>query len=80
MKVYYSNNYSGTGDPNAATWTELSCTLSAGSWVFTSSGDIDLTAIGSAHTYVAFKYVSGTVSSAVATWELKNVMIKGTHL
>ncbi|MCX6232220.1 MAG: DUF5689 domain-containing protein [Bacteroidetes bacterium] len=80
MKVYYSTNYSGTGNPNAAAWTELTCTLSPGGWAFTSSGDIDLTSINNAHTYVAFKYVCGTVSSDVSTWELKNVLIKGTHL
>ncbi|NVN94602.1 MAG: DUF5017 domain-containing protein [Bacteroidetes bacterium] len=79
MKVYYSTDYSGTGSPASATWTELTCTLSAGGWAWTSSGDIDLSAINSTHAYVAFKYVSGTVSSDVSTWELKNVLIKGTH-
>ncbi len=80
LKVYYSTNYSGNGDPNSATWTELNCTLSAGSWAFTPSGDIDLTAIGGTHTYLAFKYVCGTISSEVSTWELKNVLVKGQHL
>lgn len=80
LKVYYSNDYSGTGNPNAATWNLLTCTLSQGAWAFTPSGDIDLTTLGGAHTYVAFKYDCGTVSSEVSTWELKNVLIKGIHL
>jgi hypothetical protein len=81
LKVYYSTNYSGTGDPNSAIWTEFpSYTLSPGNFTWTSSGNIDLSAIGgTAHTYIAFKYTCGTVSSDVSTWEIKNLLIKGTH-
>ena len=79
LKVYYSTNYSGTGNPNTATWTEFpTCMLPTGdTWAFTPSGNIDFT-IGGTHTYVAFRYVS-TASSA-ATWELKNVLVKGQHV
>ncbi|MEI8202410.1 MAG: DUF5689 domain-containing protein [Bacteroidota bacterium] len=79
LKVYYSTNYSGTGNPNSATWTEFpSYALSTGTWTYVPSGNLDMTSIGGTHTYVAFKYTSTT--SSAATWELQNVLIKGTHL
>ena len=80
LKVLYSNDYTGTGSPAAATWTEFpTYILSAGAWAFTPSGDIDMSSIGgTTHTYVAFKYVCTTAN--VATWELKNISIKGQHI
>ena len=79
LKVMYSTTYSGSGDPNLATWTEFPAyTLSAGAWAMTPSGDIDITSIGGTHTYIAFKYVSTT--SSAATWELQNLSIKGTYI
>lgn len=48
----------------------------SGSWTFVESGDIDLTAyVGKENVRLAFKYMS--TASAAATWEVKNILIKG---
>ncbi len=56
LKLLYSVNYPGTGDPNSFTWNELSFTKpnSAQSWA--SSGVIDLSSISGTDIYIAFKY------------------------
>jgi hypothetical protein len=79
LVAYVSNNYSGTGNPNAAgvIWTPLTATLSSGGWAWTGSGDINLssyTGAGNTAVYIAFKYTS--TSSASRTWELDNVKIR----
>ena len=79
LKVYISNNYSGTGDVYAAgvTWTELTgATLSAGNYVYANSGLLNISAFtgtGNSNVYVAFKYTSTTSSGS--TWEVDNVKI-----
>lgn len=84
LQVFISNNYSGTGNPNAATWTDLSsfATFSpiniSGSYTYLNSGGINIngfTGAGNNNVYVAFKYTSTT--SAAATWEVDNVKIIG---
>jgi len=75
LEVLVSNNYSGTGNPNAATWTQLSPTLSSGSWAWISSGNLSLTPFIGANVYVAFKYTGST--SDGSTWEIDDVLIKG---
>lgn len=73
LQVLVSTDYDGGGSPASATWSELSATLSAGSWALAESGDIDLSAYESASTYVAFRY-SSTASESM-TWELDNIEI-----
>ena len=78
IKVYISNNYSGTGNPNASgvTWTELFPTLSTGGFNYAFSGALNInsfTGSGNDNVYVAFKYTS--TSSASSTWEIDNVLI-----
>jgi hypothetical protein len=76
LKLYYSTDYA-SGAPSTGTWTEITgFTLSAGGWAVTSSGNIDLSAITGSNVHIAFKYLS-TASSA-PTWEIKNVLGKGT--
>lgn len=80
LKVYYSLNYTGAGNPNNADWTELTvpnlpATLD---WTFAPSGDIDLSAINGTNVYIAFKYTCATTE--VPTWEVDNIVIKGTHI
>ncbi len=71
LKLYYSNDYI-AGDPNNATWTELTgFALSAGAWATTASGNIDLTAAIGTNVHIAFKYTSTT--SHAPSWELTNV-------
>ena len=42
LKLMYSTDYAGTGDPTSATWTELSYTQPASSGTQTNSGNVDL--------------------------------------
>ena len=75
LEVYFSNNYN--GDPSAATWTQLTCTLpdqpSSGYSEFTSSGNISLSSYSGSNCYIGFKYTSTT--SAAATWELDDIVL-----
>lgn len=74
LKVYTSTDYSGSGDPTLATWTEITtATLSTGAWVFTPSGNIDLSGINGTNVHIAFKYTCGT--SSVSTWELTSIKL-----
>lgn len=73
-KVLISTNYS-SGDPNSATWTELTgFTRSPGnSWTFFESGEVSLSAYEGQNIRIAFKYVSS--ASAGATWEIGRVLL-----
>lgn len=74
LEVLVSTNYT-SGNPTAATWTSLSPTLSPGSWNWTNSGIISLSAYMSANTRIAFKY-TGTGSSG-STWEIDDIAVFG---
>lgn len=81
IEVYVSNNYSGTGNPNASgiTWTKINgANLSSGNYVYVNSGNLDIsnfTGDGNSEVYIAFKYTCDT--SASSTWELDNIKIYG---
>jgi hypothetical protein len=73
LKVMYSTDYSGSGDPSSANWTEIGADQinplinNSGSYdnVYESTGTIDLSAI-SGTAYIAFLYDSnGTVSTTI---------------
>jgi DNA/RNA endonuclease YhcR with UshA esterase domain len=74
MELYISTDYSGAGDPNSASWTQLTFNKSSGSWSWVSSGNIDLTSYAGQKVYVGFKFTSGDDKSA--TWEVDNVVVK----
>lgn len=80
LEVYFSNNYN--GDPTAATWTQLTCTLpaqpSSGYSEFTSSGNISLSSYSGSNCYIGFKYTSTT--SAAATWELDDIVLESQSI
>lgn len=77
IQVLISNNYSGIGNPNAATWTTLTgAVLSTGNYVWANSGLLNINAFvgtGNSKVFVAFKYTS--TSSLGSTWEIDNVKI-----
>lgn len=74
LKLYTSTDYSGTGDPYLATWTEITpLTLSPGSWTDTPSGNIDLSSISGTNVHFAFKYTCTT--SNVSTWEIMTLKL-----
>jgi hypothetical protein len=75
IEVKYSMDYDGTSDPNTATWTALAPTLSPGGFLYTPSGDVDLSAASGTNVRVAFKYTS--TASASSTWEIDDVVISG---
>ena len=81
IEVYVSNNYSGTGDPEATgiTWKKINgALLSEGNFVYKNSGDLDIsdfTGATNTSVYIAFKYTS--TASDGSTWEIDNVKITG---
>lgn len=73
LEIKISSDYAG-GDPNSATWTNLSATLDASNaYTWTNSGNIDISSFVGGSVHVAFKYTS--TSSASMTWEVDNVKI-----
>lgn len=73
IQVKVSSDYV-SGNPNLATWTSLSPTLSGGSWAWVSSGVLSLSAFnGQSNVHVAFEY-TGTGSDG-KTWELDNIVV-----
>jgi|JFJP01.1.fsa_nt_gi hypothetical protein len=79
LKVKISTNYSGSGNPSTATWTDLSgsATWPSGDpfWQWTNSGEINIAAWGNSTAYIAFVYTSTDLASS--TWELDNVLVTG---
>jgi hypothetical protein len=79
LQLLVSTDYSGSGDPNAATWNNHTddATWASGEpfWEWTPSGTIDLMDYTDATVYIAFKYTS-TANESV-TWEIDNVMVQG---
>ncbi len=82
VKLKYSTDYTGTGDPNAATWTETTYTFPAeDSQTWTPSGNVDLSGINGTSVYLAFVYTSsGTGQGTSALWELDDIYLQGTPL
>ncbi|MFH1120760.1 MAG: DUF5689 domain-containing protein [Bacteroidota bacterium] len=74
-KVFVSTNYSGTGDPNSASWTELTgFTRSTGSsWTFVNTSNISLAAYEGQDIRIAFKYTS--TSTKAGTWEISRMVV-----
>jgi hypothetical protein len=78
LKLYYSSNYSGTGTPTAAAWTEITgFNLSSGNFTWVSSGNIDLSSISGNKVYFAYKYTCTATNTP--TWELTNIKLRGKH-
>ncbi len=77
LLVLYSTNYSGSGNPNNATWTELSEYILATSSTWTSSGNVDISSITSTKAYIGIKYISTT--SGAKEWKIDDIMIKGIY-
>ncbi|MDD3463988.1 MAG: FlgD immunoglobulin-like domain containing protein [Candidatus Cloacimonetes bacterium] len=76
LKLMYSSNYSGLGDPSSATWTEISFTPAPpqdpGPGIETSSGVLDLSGISGTNVYLAFKYYS---TNQPTRWDIDDINI-----
>lgn len=74
LEVKISTDYAG-GDPNLATWTDISVILDTDTsyYIWTGSGNIDMSSFTGGNVYLAFKYTS--TSSASTTWEVDNIII-----
>lgn len=78
LDLFVSTNYSGSGNPYAATWTPLAATFadySGSAWTWTDSGNIDLSGVAGSSVYVGFRY--GSTSSSSEKWEVDDVLITG---
>ncbi len=70
LQVKYSADYTGEGDPNNATWSNLAPSLSPGSWNWVNSGNLNLQENTK---YVAFVYYGTNTSGK--TWEVDDILI-----
>lgn len=77
LELYVSTNYSGTGDPNLATWTNLTSMATwdtdSNNWVWTSSGNVSLASYLQSNVHIAFKY-TGSASDG-STWEVDDITV-----
>jgi hypothetical protein len=73
LKVMISTDYSGSGDPNNANWTNLSYNKSGGNWNWVQGGPIDLSSYNAPEAYIGFKYSS--TNSDGATWEIDDIFL-----
>ncbi|MFC0878689.1 LamG-like jellyroll fold domain-containing protein, partial [Saccharicrinis sp. FJH2] len=77
LKLYYSTDYAGLGDPSTATWTEVSGTTfptTAEAETWTKSEDVDVSVAEGDNVHFAFvyKYQAGNY----VQWEVDSVVIK----
>ncbi len=74
LQLKVSTDYSGTGDPDLATWMDLNGKFpSEVSDVWVLSNNVNLSAYKSAHTYFAFVYTS-TIDDG-ARWTLDDILL-----
>lgn len=73
LQLKISTNYTGTGNPNSATWVNVpGATFPAiNSDVWTETANVDLSAYAGSNRYVAFVYTS--TATAAARWTLDDI-------
>lgn len=74
VQLLYSTDYSGTGNPNVATWTNItdSANWSSGNFSWAASGDVHIA--GAQALYFAYKYTCTTQGSA--GWKIDNIGVQ----
>lgn len=79
FQVLFSDDYSGSGDPNQADWNDLTdqANFSTGNYTWVESGTIDLSSITGSEITFAFKFTCGSQSE---TWQLDDINIVGTAI
>lgn len=80
MTLKISENYSGSGDPASANWTDLTATFPAqNSNTWLGSGNIDLAPYKNKKVRIAFQYKSSGTSMTTSTqWQIDDVKITDT--
>jgi hypothetical protein len=75
LELYVSTDYV-SGDPNSATWTNMTTAAiwSGGGFTWVNSGPINLSPFTNSNVHVAFRYQGS--NSDGSTWELDNITIK----
>ncbi len=75
LKLLISTDYTGSGDPVLATWTEVAYPQFGGNdFTFNNSGKFDISSFaGKPNVHIAFKYTRA--ASGKLTWEISNVNI-----
>ncbi|QSE96352.1 lamin tail domain-containing protein [Fulvivirga lutea] len=80
IEVKISSDYTGTGDPTLATWTDLAPTLPAiDSDVWTETAGVDLSSFAGSERYIAFVYYSNP-SDGAARWTIDDVTVTNAEL
>jgi hypothetical protein len=82
LKLFYSSDYPGIGNPTTYTWNELAFDQPAAGLVGTteietSSGMIDLSSINGNNVYLAFQYYS---TDNPTSWRVDDILIYENHL
>jgi len=77
LKVLYSTDYSGSGDPTLAAWSELTFTKPAAVDTWTGSGDIDISGISGENVYFAFQYYS---EDDPRRWDVDQIRLSGNEI
>ncbi|MFB6342331.1 LamG-like jellyroll fold domain-containing protein, partial [Saccharicrinis sp. FJH62] len=77
LKLYYSTDYAGLGDPSTATWTEVSgttfpTTAEAETWTKSEDVDVSMAEGDNVHFAFVYKYQAGNY----VQWEVDSVVIK----
>ncbi|MBN2173603.1 MAG: T9SS type A sorting domain-containing protein [Bacteroidales bacterium] len=81
LKVLWSPDYYGVGDPSSATWNEISYTQPADPNIYSSSGLLDLSGISGSNVYIAFKYhYEYNEPSTYRWWQVDNISIYQANL
>jgi len=75
LEVKISTDYVTGADPATGTWTPLTATLSPGSYVWTASGNVDVSGFNGGNVHVAYRYTATT--TLARAWEVDNIMITG---
>jgi hypothetical protein len=84
LRILISTDYSGSGNPETATWTDVTDRVqefSEGGFNFVSSGEIDLSddAFQSGSTYIAFQYrSSGAGSGTSEAQQIDSIVLTST--
>lgn len=75
LELLVSTDYDGTGDPNTATWTDLSdqVTWSSSGYEYVDSGELDLSSFTGTG-YIAFKYISNTAVDG-KLWQVDGITV-----